>query len=299
MADEIYERLQTWLRGMKAAAVAFSGGTDSTFLLAATKQALGDRVLALTVVTPYMERQEAADALAMAAQLGVRHELIELDMPQEILANPPQRCYICKHALFGKLLEVAHAAGFERVLDGSNLDDLGDYRPGLRALRELAIESPLLSCKISKADIRRLSETLGLTTWDKPTNACLLTRLPIGQRVTMEDLQRVEEAERHLRARGYTWLRVRAHGELARIEVAPKQRFKLLEEAETITKTLQALGFRHVTLDLLGYHLGSMNPAVFCGERAMTDAAMQDSDGQSLDTARATADLAPEPIAST
>lgn len=268
MEDDIYNRLLERLRGMKAVAVGFSGGADSSFLLAAAKEALGDRVLALTAVTPYMERQEVADALALSAGLGVRHELVEVDMPEGMEVNPPERCYTCKHTLFNRLLHVAREAGFERVVEGSNLDDLGDYRPGLRALQELAILSPMLECKISKQDVRRLSEALGLATWNKPTNACLLTRLPIGQRVTMEDLHRIEEAERFLKTLGYVCVRVRMHEDLARIEVPPGQRLQLLEDAATVIKTLQELGFRYITLDLMGYRLGSMNPEVHCGGRA-------------------------------
>lgn len=260
MEDDIYEQLLGRLREMKAVAVGFSGGTDSTFLLRAAKDALGDAVLALTAVTPYMERQEVTDALALGAQLGIRHELVELDMPEGVEANPPDRCYICKRALFGKLLQVAQDAGFGRVLEGSNLDDLGDFRPGMRALRELEIDSPLLECKLSKADIRRLSESLGLPTWNKPTNACLLTRLPIGQRVTIQDLNRLEEAERFLKGQGFGCVRVRVHGELARIEVAPEQYPRLLEQAAAITETLQGLGFRYITMDLSGYRFGSMDP---------------------------------------
>jgi len=271
MEDDSYNRLLDRLRGMKAVAVGFSGGADSTFLLMAAKEALGERVLALTAVTPYTERQEVADALALGAQLGVRHELVELDMPEGVEANPPDRCYICKRALFGKLLEVAQNTGFGWVLEGSNLDDLGDFRPGMRALRELEIDSPLLECKISKGDVHRLSEFLGLSTWNKPTNACLLTRLPIGQRVTMEDLNRLEAAERFLRTRGFVCVRVRMHADLARIEVTPEQRRRLLEEAEVIAETLQGLDFRHVTLDLLGYRLGSMNPLDSGCDRVVAD----------------------------
>jgi len=273
MEDDTYERLLAHLRKMKAAAVGFSGGTDSTFLLAAAKAALGERVLAITAVAPYMERQEVADALALSAGLEVRHELVELDMPGAMASNPPHRCYLCKRALYGKLLQVAQEAGLDRVLDGSNLDDLGDYRPGLRALRELRISCPLIACKIGKAEVRRLSEALGLPTWNKATNACLLTRLPIGQRVSMEILHRVEEAERVLRARGYSWVRVRMHAELARIEVAPEQRRILLEDAEEVCAALEALGFRYVSLDLLGYRLGSMNPRLWCVERPCAGAA--------------------------
>jgi len=282
MEPDIYKRLLDHLRGVKAAAVGFSGGADSTFLLMATKEALSERVLALTAVTPYTERQEVTDALALGAQLGVRHELVELDMPEGVEANPPDRCYICKRALFGKLLEVAQNAGFGRVLEGSNLDDLGDFRPGMRALLELEIESPLLKCKISKADVRRLSESLGLSTWNKPTNACLLTRLPIGQRVTMEDLNRLEEAERFLRTRGFVCVRVRMHGDLARIEVTPEQRRQLLEESEAITELLQELGFRHITMDLLGYRLGSMDPIGLGCDHVATDA-VWGSGGEEMD----------------
>jgi uncharacterized protein len=281
MENDIYERLLERLRELKVAAVGFSGGADSTLLLAAARDALGDRVLALTAVTPYMERQEVADTLTLSSHLGVRHELVELDMPAGIEANPPERCYVCKRALYVKLLEVARQAGFPHVLDGSNLDDLADYRPGLRALRELEVRSPLLDCKLCKADVRRLSESLGLSTWNKPTNACLLTRLPIGTRVSMETLQRVEEAERFLKARGYAWVRVRVHGELARIEVAPEQRLQLLKEAETVARTLEGLGFRHVTMALLGYRLGSMNPTGVGGERVMDQAPAQVADAQS------------------
>jgi len=261
MEDDKHERLLDRLRGMDSVAVAFSGGADSSLLLAVAQAALGDRVLALTAVTPYMDRQEIADALAITTALKARHELVELDMPEGIETNPSDRCYICKRALYERLLEAASEAGFPLVLDGSNMDDLNDYRPGLRALRELKIVSPLMELKITKADVRRLSKGFGLATWNKPTNACLLTRLPMGARVCMEDLQRIEEAERFLKGRGYDWVRVRMHGSLARIEVAPEQRIRLLEEAEAVASALENLGFRHVSMDLIGYRLGSMNPA--------------------------------------
>lgn len=257
--DPLYRRLLDRLRGFAAVTVAFSGGADSTLLLAAARTALGDRVLALTAVTPYMVRQEIADALAMSKELGARHQLCELPMPEGMADNPPDRCYLCKRALFGRLIAVAEDAGFAPVLDGSNVDDLRDYRPGLRALGELGVESPLLGCGIGKADVRRIAHALGLPIWRKPTNTCLLTRLPFGRRITMEGLQRIEEAERLLLARGYDWVRVRAHGDLARIEVAPELRQRALDEADVIIAGLEALGFRYVTLDLHGYQLGSMN----------------------------------------
>ena len=153
-------------------------------------------------------------------------------MPEGIADNPPDRCYLCKRALYSRLIAVAEEAGFAPVLDGSNVDDLRDYRPGLRALGELGVESPFLGCGIGKADVRRIAHGLGLPTWRKPTNTCLLTRLPFGRRITMEGLQRIEEAERLLLDRGYDWVRVRAHGDLARIEVAPELRQRALDEAE-------------------------------------------------------------------
>jgi uncharacterized protein len=259
MRDRVYARLLECLGNYSAVGVAFSGGSDSALLLAAAREALGDRVLALTAAAPYMVRQEIADALALGAELGVRHELVEMPMPEGMDDNPPERCYLCKRALYSQLLTVARDLGFATILDGSNVDDLNDYRPGLRALRELGVPSPLLECGIGKADVRRLARDLGLPTWRKPTNTCLLTRLPFGRKVAMETLQRVEEAERVLLGRGYDWVRVRCHGDLARIEVAEGQRGRLLGEAEAIAEALEGLGFRFVTLDLRGYQLGSMN----------------------------------------
>ena len=262
MNDPAYQRLTQWLEGLDSAAVAFSGGADSGLLLALARDAWGGRVLALTLVAPYMVRQEISDAVAFASGLGVRHELLELSMPQSMEDNPPERCYLCKHALYEQLTAAAERLGFGTVLDGTNLDDLKDYRPGLRAVRERGIRTPLLDCSITKADVRRISHALGLPSWRKPTNACLLTRLPFGQRVTMSALQRIEEAERILLAHGFDWVRVRLHGGLARIEVAREQRGRLLAEAEAVVTALRALGFRHVTLDLEGYRLGSMNEPV-------------------------------------
>ncbi len=259
MQDPIYQRVSAWLRPRKSAAIAFSGGGDSSFLLAAARDILEGRVIALTVVTPYMARKEITDALAFTADLGVRHELIELAMPGSIADNPPDRCYWCKRALYERLTETASALGFPIVLDGTNLDDLKDYRPGIRALHELDIQTPLVDCEVRKEDIRRLSRELGLPTWRKPTNACLLTRLPFGRRFSMHTLQRVEEAERILVELGFDWVRVRVHGAVARIEVATEQRSLLLEQANTIVSAFKALGFRHVALDLEGYRLGSMN----------------------------------------
>lgn len=259
MDDPAYQRLFDWLQRLGPAAVAFSGGADSGLLLALARDACGGRVAALTLVAPYIARQEISEAVAFAAGLGVRHELIELPMPGSMEDNPPDRCYLCKRALYERLIAAAAPLGFKAILDGTNLDDLKDYRPGLRAVRELGILTPLLDCAIAKADVRRISHALGLANWRRPTNACLLTRLPFGQRVTMPTLQRIEEAERVLLGQGFDWVRVRLHGKVARIEVERDQRPRLLARSERVVEALKALGFHHVTLDLEGYRLGSMN----------------------------------------
>ena len=258
-SDPLYQRLRRVLADHERAAVAFSGGADSGLLLAMAARACPGGVIALTAVAPYMVRQEVSDAVAFAAGLGIRHELVELPMPEAMADNPPDRCYHCKHALYLRLVEAAGALGYGVLLDGTNRDDIEDYRPGLRALRELGIRTPLLDCGIGKEDVRRLSHALGLASWHKPTNACLLTRLPFGATVSMPVLQRIEEAERLLIEKGFDWVRVRTHGSLARIEVEPAQRARLLEEGAAITAALAALGFDYVTLDLTGYRLGSMN----------------------------------------
>jgi uncharacterized protein len=259
LEDATYRRLLGRLRQTETVAVAFSGGADSTFLLAAARESLGAGVIALTAVMPYMVRQEIADAITLARDLGVRHELVEIAVPEGMDTNPRDRCYLCKRALYGRLVAVADETGFSPVVDGSNIDDLNDYRPGMRALRELGIRSPLVECHINKADVRRLSRALNLSTWSKPTNSCLLTRLPAGVRFSMAALQRIEEAELFLLGRGYEWVRVRMYGDLARIEVAPDQRERVLEDAQAVIDGLEALGFRDVALDLRGYRLGSMN----------------------------------------
>jgi len=255
------ERLQRQLSGYRTVAVAFSGGVDSTLLLDLAREVLGaDHVIALTAVTPYMVRQEIADAISVASELGVRHELVELPMPEGMERNPQDRCYRCKHAMYGRLRETAADLGFQVLLDASNSDDVDDFRPGLQASQELEVRSPFIDFGIDKAAIRALSRERGLSTADKPTNVCLLTRLQFDEPVLMDRLQRIEEAERALTARGYPGVRVRCHcGEVARVEVAPGQRVKLLADAEAVVRELRSLGFRYVAMDLLGYQLGSMN----------------------------------------
>ena len=259
--DHRHRRLLADLAGLKSAVLAFSGGLDSSFLLHAASRAMGEGVTAVTLDTPYAPRAELAEAAALARSLGARHVVLSVAFPEALRDNPPERCYLCKKALFSKLLELATNQGIAHVLDGANLDDLDDYRPGMRALAELGIISPLLAASIGKADIRALSKEAGLPTWNKPSGACLLTRLPHGRRVTAEELERIDTAETWLRSLGFPAVRLRSHGDLARLEV-PRDQAPAVLEADArhgIDAKLKALGYRHVTLDLAGYRMGSFN----------------------------------------
>lgn len=247
-----YADLLSWLRGLQGAVLAFSGGVDSALLLAAAREALGDRLLAVTLVTPYTPADDVAAAKSLAAALGTRHLLLERPIPDAILANPPERCYLCKRALFGELLSIARAKGLATLLEGSNADDLLELRPGFRAVQELGVQSPLLAAGLVKAEIRRLARAQGLAVWNRPSGSCLLTRLPHGATVTEAALRRIDAGEGLLRSLGFLQLRLRSHGELARIEVPPEDLPRLLEaELRTAVVTrLRSLGYRYVTLDL-------------------------------------------------
>ena len=257
--DVTYSQLIEHLKGIGPTAVAFSGGVDSSLLVAMARDAYGDQALALTVAAPQMAGWEVEEARQLARSLGVAHRVVELPLLPAIRDNPPERCYLCKRALFRELLSVAALAGLTGLLDGTNRDDRGEHRPGLRALRELGVLSPLADCGLTKADVRALARRLGLPNWDKPPYACLLTRLPHGIPVREEMLRRIESAERHLMDLGFQGARVRTHGDLARIELDPAQHPRLLREAATIATRLQEVGYRQVTLDLLGYRTGSMD----------------------------------------
>lgn len=250
------------LRGYGRAAVAFSGGVDSSFLCAAAREALGEGALALTVVSPMLARSELEDARKLAAMIGIRHILVEEpDIDPEVAANPPVRCYLCKKREFGAMARAAAGEGVSILLDGTNVDDEGDYRPGMRALAELKIESPLRKAGLRKEEIRELSRRLGLPTWDKPAFACLASRLPYGERIEPALLSRIDGAEDALKARGLRQVRVRSHGDIARIEIAREERSKLFDGAvlDSVSAELKALGFRYVCLELEGYSMGSLN----------------------------------------
>jgi uncharacterized protein len=259
--EEKYRNLLGALRSMKMAVVAFSGGLDSTFLLHAARQALGDEVLAVTLATPYMSKADIVEAQAAVEDMGVRHLLLEIPFPEVIRTNPPDRCYLCKKALFTLILDVAASENIVNILDGTNLDDLGDHRPGMKALSELGIKSPLLEAWLGKQDIRALSREHGLQTWDKPASACLLSRIPHGTVIEESELRRIDEAEYFLKGLGFAAVRLRSHGDLARIEV-PRERVAEVVEADSrhgIVARLTALGYRHVAVDLNGYRMGSLN----------------------------------------
>lgn len=246
-------------------AVAYSGGTDSSYLLAVCLDVLGtDRVLALTADSPLTFRTELADGRALAKRLGARHKVLpsnDLDNPG-ITANPPDRCYHCKFSRFEALLEVASAEGLAHLVHGENVDDVADYRPGSRAAEELGVRAPLREAGLTKADVRALSRERGLPTWNKPSNACVASRFPYGTRLTAEGLARVEAAEEGLlQAWDLRQIRVRDHYPVARLEVPPEEiaRLSLPENRAIAVEQLCALGYRYVALDLVGYRMGSLN----------------------------------------
>ena len=262
--DEKYKNLLAGIAAHGSAAVAFSGGVDSCLLCYAAKAALGHKVLAITIDSPLLPRSEIACAAELARQIGIEHVLIKEELDAKVAANPKDRCYHCKKLQFGKILLAAKERGPAVVLDGSNTDDLSDYRPGMKALQELRIASPLREAGMAKADIRELSRRFGLPTWNKPAFACLASRIPYGEPITGESLARVEKAEEALAACGFRQLRVRSHGAIARIEVAPEER-KLFFNEETldaVSRAIKACGFVYVAFELEGYRTGSLNKEI-------------------------------------
>lgn len=269
------EELTGHLRALGGAAVAFSGGVDSTFLLAVAKVALGDQLLAVIGKSATYPARELTGAIALADELGVPYKVVttcEIDDP-EFSRNPPHRCYICKSTLLNLIIATAGEYGLPHVIEGSNADDVGDFRPGLEAVRKLAVGSPLRELGFTKDEIRRLSHELKLPTWDKPALACLASRIPYGETIDRPLLARIEKAENALQELGLQQFRVRHHGNLARIEVPPDQIESMTRPLlrQQLVTAIKAAGYQYVSLDLQGYRTGAMNEVLSNSEQATAE----------------------------
>jgi pyridinium-3,5-biscarboxylic acid mononucleotide sulfurtransferase len=262
MTDRKSEKLNNILKGLDSAVVAFSGGVDSSFLLYRAHKIKKTGIIAVTIKTPYIPIREINEAAEFTKKYGIKHKILDVSFPEIIKHNPVERCYLCKKTLFTQIVEFAEMNHINHILDGSNSDDTGEFRPGMKALKEMGIISPLMETGMTKKEIRELSHLDGLDIWDKPAMACLLTRIPYNTEIKVEMLKMIEDAENILFEKGYPGTRVRVHEDVARIECLPGYLERIIHDPdrEHIVGKLKKLGFRYVSLDLEGYRTGSFNP---------------------------------------
>jgi uncharacterized protein len=261
--DRKLSHLRDLVRSFGSAAVAFSGGTDSTLVARIAKDELGDKTVAVTIDSPMYPASELAKAKGVAKSIGVEHVVVRVDPLDDstFITNPPDRCYLCKRDDLTHIRRIADERGLREVLDGSNADDREDYRPGTKAKEEMKVRSPLAEVGLTKANVRAISKALLLPTAQKSSSPCLASRIPYGEMITTEKLRMIEEAEEFLKAKGFDDVRVRMHGNMARVEVSPKDIGMLASSGMrvSVTKKLRSLGFTYVSVDLEGYRMGSLN----------------------------------------
>lgn len=253
-------RLEDWFKRKKSTIVAFSGGVDSSVLAKAAFDALGDKAIAVTFDSPIVARSELENAKEVAREIGIRHEIVQIEVLNVpgFKENPRERCYLCKRAISLELKRFGEKIGIDCIVEGSNASDAGMHRPGMRALEEAGIRSPLMELGFEKEWVRELARLLGLSVQDRPETACLATRIPFGDEITLERLRQIEEGEEILREMGFRQVRLRQHGKIARIEVGKEELEGAFAAREEISKALKSLGFEYITLDLEGYRTGSM-----------------------------------------
>lgn len=262
MLNKKLDTLDSILKDLKSFVIAFSGGVDSTFVLHRASRIRKLKFVAVTIRTTYIPQREIDEAVSFCKSNNINHVILDISFPEIIRHNPVERCYLCKKLLFSHIRAFADKNGYQYIVDGSNSDDNGEFRPGLKALKEMGIRSPLMEAGLVKHEIREASKKDGLPTWDKPAYACLLTRIPYNTMVTEKDLRMIEEAEQFLFEKGFYGTRVRMHGDVARIECMPGYMSRIINnpDRELVIGHLKKIGFRFISLDLEGYRTGSLNP---------------------------------------